>query len=136
MRKDRTSAAAARAKAARDGGHNSAGPGHEREPLDSESHIDALNINIYDVVMRTTIDLDPDVDARLRALARERGVPLRTVINDALRAGTRSGAGDAQPYMLPSHRLGVRPGIDLDKALRLAGELEDDETVRKLDLRK
>jgi hypothetical protein len=30
----------------------------------------------------------------------------------------------------------VRPGIDLDKALRLAGELEDDEIVRKLDLRK
>ncbi|MGZ4307019.1 MAG: DUF2191 domain-containing protein [Solirubrobacteraceae bacterium] len=87
--------------------------------------------------MRTTIDLDPDVDARLRALARERGVPLRTVINDALRAGIQPDAGgDAPPYRLPARRLGVRPGIDLDKALRLAGELEDDETVRKLDLRK
>jgi len=91
------------------------------------SHIDAL---------RTTVDLDPDIDARLRALARERGVPLRTVINDALRAGTKPGAGDAPPYTLPSRRLGVRPGIDLDKALRLAGEVEDDEIVRKLDLRK
>lgn len=87
-------------------------------------------------LMRTTIDLDPDVDARLRALARERGVPLRTVINDALRAGSQPGAVDAAPYTLPSRRLGVRPGIDLDKALRLAGELEDDEIVRKLDLRK
>lgn len=86
--------------------------------------------------MRTTIDLDPDIDARLRALARERGVPLRTVINDALRAGTQSHPGDAPLYTLPSRRLGVRPGIDLDKALRLAGELEDDEVVRKLDLRK
>ena len=86
--------------------------------------------------MRTTIDLDPDVDARLRALARERGVPLRAVINDALRAGIQPEAGDAPPYTLPSHRLGVRPGIDLNKALRLAGELEDDELVRKLELRK
>ena len=86
--------------------------------------------------MRTTIDLDPDVDARLRALARERGVPLRTVINDALRTGTRPGAADAEPYTLPTRRLGVRPGVDLDKALGLAGELEDEETLRKLELRK
>lgn len=86
--------------------------------------------------MRTTVDLDPDVDARLRAMARERGVPLRTVINDALRAGTQPRAGAAAPYTLPSRRLGLRPGIDLDTALRLAGELEDDEIVRKLDLRK
>ena len=86
--------------------------------------------------MRTTIDLDPDVDARLRALARERGVPLRTVINDALRAGIRPDASDPTPYRLPSRRLGVRPGIDLDKSLRLAGELEDEEIVRKLELRK
>ena len=87
--------------------------------------------------MRTTIDLDPDVDARLRALARERGLPLRTVINDALRAGTAPGPGGQQvPYRLPTRRLGVRPGINLDKALTLAHELEDDEIGRKLELRK
>jgi hypothetical protein len=86
--------------------------------------------------MRTTVDLDPDVDARLRALARERGVPLRTVINDALRAGMQPATGAVPPYTLPSRRLGVRPGIDLDKSLRLAGELEDDAILRKLDLRK
>jgi hypothetical protein len=87
-------------------------------------------------LMRTTIDLDPDVDARLRALARERGVSLRAVINDALRVGSQPDAGDSPPYRLPSRRLGLRPGINLDKALRLAGELEDDEILRKLDLRK
>jgi len=87
-------------------------------------------------VMRTTIDLDPDVDARLRALAHERGVPLRTVINDALRAGTRRVPADDPTYTLPTRRLGVRPGIDLDQALALAGELEDEEIVRKLSLRK
>lgn len=87
--------------------------------------------------MRTTIDLDPDVDARVRALARERRVPLRVVINDALRAGLHpAGASEPRPYALPSRRLGVRPGIDVDKALALAGELEDEEILRKLELRK
>lgn len=87
--------------------------------------------------MRTTIDLDPDVDARLRALARERGVPLRVVINEALRAGmhpARAAADEA--YVLPTRRLGARPGVDLDKALALAGEIEDEEILRKLELRK
>jgi hypothetical protein len=32
--------------------------------------------------------------------------------------------------------MGVRPGVDLDKALRLADELEDAEIIRKLELRK
>jgi hypothetical protein len=87
--------------------------------------------------MRTTIDLDPDVDARLRALARERRVPLRVVINEALRAGLHPARGaDAKPYVLPSRRLGIRPEVNVDKALALAGELEDEEIVRKLDLRK
>lgn len=87
--------------------------------------------------MRTTLDLDPDLDARLRALARERGVPLRVVVNDALRAGLHpSAGGEAPPYVLPSRRLGLRPGINVDKALALASELEDEEIVRKLELRK
>jgi hypothetical protein len=86
--------------------------------------------------MRTTIDLDPDVDARLRALARERGVSLRAVINEALRNGVSAAGHPSEPYTLPSRRLGVRPGIDLDKALALASDLEDDEIARKLELRK
>lgn len=35
-----------------------------------------------------------------------------------------------------SHRLRLRQGIDVDKALRLAAELEDAETIRKLGLRR
>ena len=87
--------------------------------------------------MRTTVDLDPDVDARLRALARERRVPLRTVINDVLRDGIDPARGaDARPYTLRARPLGIRPGIDVDKALTLAAELEDDAIARKLELRK
>ncbi len=87
--------------------------------------------------MRTTIDLDPDVDRRLRALARERGVPLRVVVNEALRGGIDPTPGEpSSAYVLPSRDLGVRPGVNLDKALALAAALEDDEILRKLELRK
>jgi hypothetical protein len=87
--------------------------------------------------MRTTVEIDPDVDARLRALARERGVPLRVVLNDALRAGLRPGEpGQVPSYVLPTRRLGIRPEVNVDKALALAGQLEDEEILHKLELRK
>lgn len=87
--------------------------------------------------MRTTVTLDPDLAAKLRALARERGVPFKEVLNSALRRGLApDAAGAPAPYRLASRRLGLRPGIDLEHALRLAGELEDAETIRKLELRK
>jgi len=85
--------------------------------------------------MRTTVTLDPDVAAKLREAARERDVSFKVALNDAVRAGLRT-AGEARPYRVPSRRLGARPGVDLDRALSLAGQLEDAETLRKLELRK
>src|SRR3954465_6541185 len=105
-------------------GPQSRSPGTRRRSVSPQRHIDASKDDAYDADVRTTVDIDPDVDARLRALARERGVPLRVVINDALRAGLHPAAiGDPGAYTLPSRRLGLRPGIDVDKALALAGEL-------------
>jgi hypothetical protein len=87
--------------------------------------------------MRTTVTLDPDIAAKLRALARERGVSFKEALNGVLRLGlSAGGAGVARPYRVTTHRMGLRQGIDLDKALRLAAELEDAETLRKLELRK
>lgn len=37
--------------------------------------------------MRTTLTLDPDVAAMIEQARRERGVPLRDVVNEALRRG-------------------------------------------------
>ena len=42
----------------------------------------------------------------------------------------------AKPYREVTRSLGVQPGVDLTKALRLAAGLEDEETVRKIELRK
>ena len=37
--------------------------------------------------MRTTLTLDPDVAVQLERIRRRRGVPLKRVVNDALREG-------------------------------------------------
>ena len=86
--------------------------------------------------MRTTVTLDPDVAARLKAVARERGVPFKVALNDAVRSGLDSSALPARPYRVPTRPMGLLPGVDLDRALRLAADDEDAEIVRKLHLRK
>lgn len=86
--------------------------------------------------MRTTVTIDPDLAAKLRQIAQERGISFKEALNAALRAGLGARSGTARPYHVRARRLGLRPGIELDKALRLASALEDEETVRKLELRK
>ena len=86
--------------------------------------------------MRTTVTLDPDIAARLSVLAAERGTSFKATINATLRAGLEAGSAATRPYREVTRNLGVQPGMDLTKALRMAAELEDEETMRKLELRK
>jgi hypothetical protein len=87
--------------------------------------------------MRTTVTLDPDVAAKLKQAARESDVSFKEALNSAVRRGFERGAAKPRPYRLPHpQRLEARPGVNLDKALQLAGELEDAETIRKLQLGK
>jgi hypothetical protein len=84
--------------------------------------------------MRTTVTLDPDVHALLRKLMRERGLSFKEAVNAAIRAGLAPKA-EATEARTPTFDLG-EPQVPLEKALRLAGELEDEELLRKLSLRK
>jgi hypothetical protein len=86
--------------------------------------------------MRTTVTLDDDVAAAVQRVASERGLSFKAALNTLLRAGLAPETASSRPYEVPSRPMGLRPGIDLDKALRLAGELEDEETIRKLQVRK
>ena len=79
--------------------------------------------------------LDDELAARLQAIARERGVSFKEALNSTLRAGL-SARRPARRYRVPTRRLELRPAIDLDKALQLAAQFEDDEIARKLELRK
>jgi hypothetical protein len=82
--------------------------------------------------MRTTVTLEPDVAALIERVMSERGIGFKQAVNEALRAGL---ARDRAPFRQQTMQLG-RPSVDLDRALRLAGELEDEALVDKLSLRK
>jgi hypothetical protein len=83
----------------------------------------------YAVTVRTTVTLDPDTELVVRELMKARGVSFKQAINDAIRAG-RNGRVDVS-FSTREAALGT-PTADLDRALAVAGELEDAEIVRKM----
>jgi hypothetical protein len=86
--------------------------------------------------MRTTLTIDPDVALALKRLAQQRSLTFKEVVNTTLRAGLGAETPAVREYRTPSRSMGLRPGIDLDGALRTADQLEDDAIARKLELRK
>lgn len=85
--------------------------------------------------MRTTVTLDPDVAAKVKAIARARGISFKQALNDAVRAGLRGERRTARAFKPYAQPMGLRPGFDLDKALRIARALEDHGIVRRLERR-
>ena len=85
--------------------------------------------------MRTTVTLDPDVEALLRRAARERNESFKQVLNAAIRDGLRGPAAKAaKPFKQRTFNLG-KPLVDPTKALTLAAELEDAEAIAKMQRR-
>jgi hypothetical protein len=84
--------------------------------------------------MRATVTLDPDVAARLKAVARARGISFNQALNSAVTAGLEAERRrSARPFKQYAQPMGLRPGFNLDKALQLAAGLEDEEIVRRLE---
>ncbi|WP_334144465.1 hypothetical protein [Rhabdothermincola sp.] len=80
--------------------------------------------------MRTTVTLDDDVAQQIHQRMRERGTGFKQTLNELLRRGLRSGE-PLEPYSTPTFAMGVRPDVDLTKALRLAVDLDDEDAGRK-----
>jgi hypothetical protein len=80
--------------------------------------------------MRTTVTLDPDTEQIVRRRMRERGMTFKEAINDAIRAGA-SAVAARQPFTTETAVMG-ESRVNLDRALQLAGDLEDDELIRKM----
>ena len=85
--------------------------------------------------MRTTVTLEPAADAIVRRLMRERNLTFKEAVNEAIRGGARRSASRPKRFRTPTHPMGP-PAVPIEKALRLAAELEDEELQRKLAARK
>ena len=90
--------------------------------------------------MRTTLNIDDRVLRRLKREAERSGVSLTEMVNRTLELGVERLHPEAReaPYRCPTFSMGVPASgaLDLDKALDFAAFLEDEETLRKLRLRK
>ena len=81
--------------------------------------------------MRTTVTIDPDVDALLRKAMRERGASFKQVLNQSIREALGHGRGEGyKPFEQITFDMG-RPLVDFTKALSLAGALEDAEVIAR-----
>ena len=80
--------------------------------------------------------LDDDVAARLKQVARERGISFKEALNRAVRAGLTAESKTKRRFRTPTRALGLRPGVELTKAVAVAAAMEDEELIRKLELRK
>jgi plasmid stability protein len=92
----------------------------------------------YYAIVRTTIRIDDTLLSRLKERALREHTSLTRVLDRVLRAGLQLEQRPAprkRPYREQTHAMGS-PASGLDKALTLAARLEDEETVRKLALRK
>ncbi len=88
--------------------------------------------------MRTTLNIDDETLERLRDVAKRSRLPFKEVVGRTLRLGLDrlDPRADQPEYSTTTYSMGFPPGLNLDKALHLAAQLEDDEIVRKLQVRK
>jgi hypothetical protein len=77
--------------------------------------------------MRTTLTLDEDVAAKLKAEARRSDRPFRDVVNETLRRGLASQRATIrrQPFTVKTRDLGdLKPGLMLDNVAELIEQVE------------
>jgi hypothetical protein len=84
--------------------------------------------------VRTTITLTPEAEALVRKAMQERRLSFKQVVNEAIMTALAAQERRA-PVHFPTYDMGP-PRVNLDKALQLAGELEDEEILRKMSMGK
>jgi len=88
--------------------------------------------------MRTTLDLNDKLMQRVKLKAMQENKSLKEVINQALSHSLDQPAtkpSQRSRYKCPTYNMG-QPKVNLDKALQVADELEDEAIVAKLEMRK
>jgi hypothetical protein len=79
--------------------------------------------------MRTTVTLDPDTEQIVRRRMRERGMSFKEALNDAIRSGVTEAVQES--FHTETADMG-ESHVNLDRALQLVADLEDDELIRRM----
>jgi plasmid stability protein len=82
---------------------------------------------VYHQDVRTTLTLDEDVAARLKAETRRSGRSFKETVNELLRRGLATGPGTRPraPFKVVARDLGqLRPGLSLDNVADLLEQTE------------
>lgn len=74
--------------------------------------------------------LDPDTEQIVRRRMRERNVSFKEALNDLIRTGAVAGTGSV-PFRTETASLGVS-AVNLDRALQVVADLEDDDLIRRM----
>jgi hypothetical protein len=87
--------------------------------------------------MRTTVTIDPDVEALLRQAMQQSGESFKVTLNRAIQRGLADTIPkkNEKPFVVKPKAMGLKPGIDYSKINQLADELEVEdhlEVTRKL----
>lgn len=77
--------------------------------------------------------LDTDTEQMVRRRMRDRQVSFKQALNDLVREGRATG-GEQPPFRTQTAAMG-RPRINLDKALQLASQSEDEELTQRMQTR-
>lgn len=79
--------------------------------------------------MRTTVTLDADTEQLIRRRMRERGISFKEALNEAIRSGVAGASVVA--FRTETASMG-ESRVNLDRALQIAADLEDDELLRRI----
>lgn len=78
--------------------------------------------------MRTTVTLDPDTEQIIRRRMREMGMSFKEALNDAIRSSVSRGP---EEFRTATASMG-ESAVNLDRALQIVAELEDDDLIRRM----
>lgn len=90
--------------------------------------------------MRTTVTVDPDVEALLRQAMQQSGQSFKTTLNQAIRRGLADVVckKDEKPFVVKAKNMGLRSGIDIANIHDIEAEMEVEaflDVTRKLEER-
>jgi hypothetical protein len=95
-------------------------------------HLDSTTREHHDVIVRTTITLEPDIARMVDEEVHRSRRSFKQVVNDALRHGLLPGRRtQGRPFKVVAHHAMLKPGLDPGAFNRLADELEDAEVLTK-----